>query len=218
MKQFNQQVDAYIPGKAEKSYLHTMEAGAFLPFLQAFISGVFAGLAAMIVSWALRAREPWVWGGIAWALVMMLTWFLTQRHWFTLTAERLTGIDFNRDGVLGDERPSAPREVSVRISEVTKDKQYRQTVGTLPASYEQMQKLAEGILNNKLEFTVRNFCGDKKPFSVDEFNDLREAFLKRDVDGEKLLRSKSDKDARRGYEFTEAGKQVLQGFLVENSV
>jgi hypothetical protein len=200
--------------------LHTTEAGALLLLWQAVISGVMAGAVVFFLSLTLRARDPWIWGGVTLFVVMGLAWGVSLRHWFNLTAERLTGIDLNRDGRIGEQKPPKTPEVRVRISGIDQEtRHFRETVTNFHATADQMQKLAEGILDIEFpkRFTTREWCGDGKPFSINQFNNLRAEFLTaKTFDDKPLMIEKSEKGVNRGYEFTQEGREVLERFLPEN--
>jgi hypothetical protein len=218
---FGQQADlarVEIPRNDNKEYLHTLVAGALLPFWQALISGAIAFVAALIIMLAIRSSEPFLSTGIVAVLVLAAVWLAAQWRWFTLTAERMTGVDLNRDGVIGDARRAEPRrEVRVRLQD-TRNGRYSEQVQDYPASMEQLQRLAIGILKLDAPFTVRRWCsevdGGEKVFTQAEFQELRSAFLKaRTLDNKPLLAAASKARAQKGYEFTDEGRQVLEAFL-----
>lgn len=190
---------------SNRAYLHTAGAGAGLPLAQALISGLMAGLLVLVICIISRSRYILEVSGLAMLLVTAGVWYLTQRHWFSLTdVERLTGMDLNRDGNIGEPAP----EVRVVIDRIKENGHFEQSRTSLPASQEQMQSLAQGILEYHLPFTVREWTGRGRPFSVEQFNRLRGELMRRG-----LIEAASEKDARRGFVFTPEGEQVLQGFL-----
>jgi hypothetical protein len=199
---------------AAQEYLHTPRAGTIVPILQSIISGLLVGIPVWVMAAWAGIMDAWMFGAVTFFLVTGGAWALLLRHWYSLTSlEQMTGLDLNRDGKIGAGKPQV-HEVRIRMSG-EKDGHFRETISNLPASPEQMQKLAEGILGNPpVPFTVRQWCGDKKPFSDSQFVELRTALLKaRTFDNEPLLVASSDKGARRGFEFTQQGLEVLQGFL-----
>ena len=202
--------ETYIPpALPDRHYLHTIGAGAWLPFLQATITGVILGSLALVLAFHWRVRSPWTWGGLVAVIAWALCWLMLQRHWFTLTAERLTGLDLNRDGEIG--KPTGhkqPEEVRIRISQV-KDGSFQESIYTLPGSRYQLRQLAEGLLEYNRPFTPREWTvGKYAPFTDPQFRILRAEMIKRG-----LVAPASGKDARRGFVLTVVGRRVMTGFL-----
>jgi hypothetical protein len=129
--------DIYTPQPAQpagRAYLHTPQAGAWLPFLQATITGLMIGFLTVGLLFVLDARHPWTPGLFVGLLSWAATWLLLQKHWFNLTAlERSTGLDINQDGRIGG-RPAAPAEIRVRLQEVKPDGHYQETIARLPCT------------------------------------------------------------------------------------
>ena len=206
MKTYKQEV--YTPqALPSRQYLHTTQAGAVLPFLQASITGAILGSLALILAYTWRARDPWTWGGLVAVLAWAITWLQLQRHWFTLTnLEKLTGLDLDGNGEIGNE-PQRPAEIRIKLSEINDGGHYHETVYPLPATLEQMQALAEGLTQG-LPFSERTWTGSGRPFSVNEFRALRSEMIKRG-----LLILASDKDPRQGYSLTKPGRACMRGFM-----
>lgn len=192
--------------KQDKRFLHTVQAGAWLPLLQSTITGALAGILMLILAIQFRWRDAWIHGLIFWVVIQGITWLYLQRHWILMTFERVAKIDLNRDGRKGAAPVQEIPEVRVRIEHIKQDGHYQQDVVNLPASLEQMRALAEGITSG-LSFTERNFTGSGRPFSIDQFRALRSEMIRR-----KLLTLEGSKDARQGFKLTEEGKAVLDGF------
>lgn len=191
------------PPMPTREYLHGMTAGAWLPLAQAGISGGI--VAAVILALALygRARSPLVWAVSGGLLVMGLSWLRLQRHWFRLTSlESLVGVDLDQDGQIG----ANASPVCIRLQEIKGDGHYQETRYTLPATQEQLESLAAGILRGE-SFSESVWTGKGRPFSVSEFRGLRAELIRRG-----LVALANPKDSRQGYAFTVAGRQVLQGF------
>jgi hypothetical protein len=195
---------------AGRQHLHTLTAGAWLPFLQSSLTGVITSTVVVVIAYALRARFPWSWGGALGVIAWALTWYQLQKHWFSLTAlEQVTGLDINRDGVIGDpDQVPESRIIHVRMDETTKAGHFHQVRFDLPASSTQMQELAIGVLQEGRPFTHREWTGAGAPFSDAEFRALRNEMIRRE-----LMAPASGKDARQGYVMTDAGRQVLESFL-----
>lgn len=196
--------------KQDTRHLHTVQAGAWLPLLQSTITGGLGGILMWIVAIQFRWRDAWFHGIVFWFVVETVTWLYLQRHWILMTFERISQIDVNQDGRIGAEpraQDQAIPEIRVRIEHIKQDGHYQQDVINLPATWEQMHTLAEGITSG-LPFTERNFTGSGCPFSVNQFRALRSEMLRRG-----LLSLGGAKDARQGFQVTDEGKAVLDGFL-----
>ncbi len=199
------------PQPSNRQYLHTTTAGAWLPLAQATITGAILGLAVLVIGLMMRTRHPENIALVVGLLTWAATWLLLQRHWYSLTdLEKLTGIDLDGNGTVGRTRTEPPPEVRVRISEVKDDGHFQQNVISLPASLDQLQTLAAGLLAGD-PFSERTWTGSGRPFSVNEFRALRTELLKRG-----LLAVASPKDARQGYVLTAVGRQGMRCFMPDS--
>lgn len=117
--------------------------------------------------------------------------------------------DLNGDGVIenGASGRTEPRIVKVQLTHI-KDKGSLEIANiALPCTDSQLRILAEGLLND-IPFTEGAWTGNGKPFSVAELKLLRTVMLTRE-----LIKPRSEKDSRQGYELTEDGKAVMQGAI-----
>jgi hypothetical protein len=194
---------------AGRQHLHTLTAGAWLPFMQASMGGFITFMVIGICGSVWRMRSPWSWGAVFGSLVWGFAWMALSRHWFSLTSlEQVTGIDLNRDGFIGTP-PAAPvqdRTVHVRLSETSKGNLH-ETRFDLPATFEQLHALADGLMRGNT-LSERNWTGAGRPFSINEFRVLRTEMYKRG-----LIGLSSPKDGRQGYELTRAGMAVMRQVL-----
>lgn len=78
----------------------------------------------------------------------------------------------------------------------------------LPASPRQLEQLATGLMIAGDPFSQRRWTGKGRPFSINQFNSLRDEMLRRS-----LIRLINDKDPRQGYELTGMGRSVIKRFL-----
>ena len=213
----------FIPIQREspkgRQHLHTMEAGAWLPFVQASLTGIILGVVILVCAFTWRWQDPWSWGAIIGALSWGITWMALQRHWFSLTAlEEVTGLDLNRDGVIGENQGAGPaplqpednpRIIQVRLNETRSNGHLvAQRRYEIHASDKQMAALAKGLIEDNRPFTVREWCGDGRPFSGVQFSRLRAEMMRAE-----LLEMKSDKASQRGFVLTPAGEDFLTEFL-----
>lgn len=200
---------------AERAYLHTMIAGAFLPFFQSLMLGAVVAIAtwliAALVFDAIDPHKPAIlFGVLAWAFML----FRLLRHWINLT----TITDFIRDvaddGQLNDSihdhevQPEAP---ILRIQLIKNDGHISDEI-KLPASREQMTTLAMG-LHNGMPFSEKMWTGSGKPFSSNQFRSLRDVMLKRG-----LAEYVNEDDPRQGICLTDAGQTVLDSFLPHSPI
>jgi hypothetical protein len=206
---------------SNKAFLHTREAAAWVPLAQSVITAVIFGLVLTVglslVLDAANVRRWWLWslgcGSMTALLTMCAMWWMLVRHWFRLTnLERLTGIDFNRDGVIGEEvaSPAARNdmeeaEMKVTLNRISEAGHFSGNYFNLPCRPSQLRELAEGLLDGR-PFTEREWTGAGKPFSSAAFRGLRSELLKQG-----LIELASEKDARQGYVLTDDGA----GFMGE---
>ena len=203
MKTYRQETYTPQPAQPDRQYLHTTQAGAWLPFTQATLTGVILGVAVAVLGLILRTQHPETPGLVIGLLAWAGTWLQLQRHWFSLTGlEKLTGLDLDNNGTIGE-----PPEIRVRISEVNDGGHYHETIAHLPATLEQMQALAAGLLAGD-PFSERTWTGSGRPFSVDGFRALRSELIKRG-----LLAVASPKDPRQGFILTAVGRQTMRAFI-----
>ena len=202
--------------QSDRRYLHTLTAGAWLPVVQSLITGIIVFVLVLVIGLMFRFRSPWAWSVVIGGLAVVMTWFILAKHWYKLTdLETWTGIDFNRDGVIGDYLPNPTRrdEVRVYVSEITAAGHVtgNQKIIDFPCSGEQLQQLAEGLLNG-VPLAERGWTGAGRPFSTAGFRSVRAELIKRG-----LVALASDKDTRRGYVLTVAGRNILARLLEELS-
>jgi hypothetical protein len=192
------------PSYAERQFLHTFMAGAILPLVQAFITGVIVFIVAL--TFALRAgvMDPFSWPITLGVVVFGGMWLGLQRRWLTLTnLERILNVDINQDGEIGE--PKSKEPVVIRIDRITNG-HYQSSTVRLPASEEQLMELAHGFETHR-PFTEREWTGDGKAFSSDEFRALRREMLRRE-----LIMRKSARGTKPGYVLTADGVEVMKNY------
>jgi len=198
-----------------RPYLHTIEAGMKLPLMQSMIWGLLAMAVALVI--VLSGSPIWpdslVYPAGAFIAGAALAWWNYQAHWFKLSnIEKFTGLDLNRDGKIGNETPLPRRVIPVQINEITAQGHLRVSkMFDLPATPEQMEMLAYGLLRQNIPFTFREWSGKGKPFSDNEFENLRSEMIKRG------LVAASGAEARRGLVLTVIGRRVIADFLPERA-
>lgn len=183
----------------------TIEAGVSIPLYASAVWGVIAAVVGMAVALLVHASF-----NVA-ALVFFLTlvagftaaWTQYQRHWLRLsTIERVTGLDLNHDGAVGD---ASPREIRIRLQ----DSPTHEEVIHLPEA--QLQKLA-GCIQQGYKLTERELAGRGKPFSLNEWKGLRDELRRRG-----LMVEASPKAPQQGYTWTAKGRAVMRGVMLDIS-
>jgi hypothetical protein len=206
MRTFNNDV-ANISTSAH-DYLHRSET-VKVQFINAAISGLIIGIIAIVCGYMWRWRNPWMAGLIIGLIVLAVTWFILQNSWHR---QQWVGLVSNTQPAQPEmaQKPLPVRSIPFQMNRVTE--QGHVTAGErfeLPFTEEQAIALADGMLNEGMHFTVREWCGAGKPFSADEFKVLRAEMLK-----QKLLLQVSTKDSRAGgYRLTDAGEALLRECL-----
>ena len=205
----------FIPVKREspdkRQHLHTLEGGARLPLAQTVGAGVIVFIAITILAYCFRWRDPLKWGAVTGSVAMLWTGYSIIRHWFNLTSleklETFTGMDLNKDHYVGKPPEDTKRIVTVQM--VSADRRQWNTFD-LPATEDQLKALATGLLRNTT-LSERNWTGNGRPFSIQEFLDLRSEMLKRG-----LIMQINPKDPRQGFDLTEAGRQLMKYYNSQN--
>lgn len=200
---------------AERQYLHTLVAGALLPLAQSTIAAVVVAVGAWTIAYFVFDMLDSYKAGI---LFFAVTWIYMiwklQRHWLSLTTiEQIIQYDINNDGVIGEPQPveQKPRRVVIQLDTVKEDGHYQ--VGdlsariTLPCADDQLHTLAMGLIDGGMSFSEKQWCGKGKPFSTDEFRELRAEMKKHG-----LTEYVNEKDHRQGIRLTDAGKAVMQEY------
>lgn len=192
------------PNYADRQFMHTFLAGAFLPLVQATITAVMAGVGTLITLYLFGAIDLLKPSLIVTAIVEVLTWLYLQRRWLNLTSfENFIGVDLNGDGRIGTP-VKEPEQFVIRLDEITADQHYRSRRIDSVISKEQLAVLARGLLNG-ISFSERSWTGAGKPLSINEFRGLRSMWLKHG-----LLEIASDKDNRQGFALTDQGWAVME--------
>jgi hypothetical protein len=207
VNKFNMEAHAIAPvEREERSYLHTTRAGVAVPFSQSVVTATIACLLFFAVAWAFGWRHVEKLGLMIFVVVLAWDWWSHRQRWFDLTRSNQPKVQI--ESVDHDNDPATPRIVRIQIDK-SEDGQVKQwKLFDLPATDEQMSALATGLLNGHRPFSEREWAGAGRPFSSNEFRDLRAELIKRE-----LITLKSEKDPRQGYVLTDDGKSVFEQFL-----
>lgn len=195
---------------ADPVQFHTMHTGVSLPLAWTFISAALAALAVSGIALLFGAEWPLA-GKLFLGMFMAglcagwaLFWNVVRGDWLrTLQRiEPLLGKDLDGDGRVGP-----AKLVQARIVHET-DGQFtgRKTIN-LPASPEQIKRLAHGVIDLKMTLAERNWTGKGRPFSLNEFRKLRYVMVSRG------LATGSDKGTNQGFSLTDDGMIVLEEVL-----
>jgi len=178
----------------------SVAADVGVPFLLALASATVTFAAVGIVAIALR----WSVGvpAVAAALALFLVWFWRLMKWESLlwATERITGVDLDRDGEVGE---PGRRTVQLEISNADEpgSLRYLNIPDALFAKLPGVAlKLAAGT-----PFSEGAMTGKGRPLSRSEFHQLRDLFMERGV-----VAWKDERHPTLGIEFTSYGKRVIR--------
>lgn len=196
------------PTEQDRAHLFTTGAGVGLPLAQAAITGLLFGLAVWIYAALLKVAEAWRWGAGFAVGVAVLTWLILLVRWSDLTRpiEKLTHLDINRDGLIGD----LPVRPVVRV-EVRSNEGKRAQFADIPTTHPKMIAFAKGVINGT-PISESNWTGKGKTFSIDEFRAVRDVFLSRG-----WMRWKNNEFHDQGLELAPFGREVMRTFANETA-
>lgn len=196
------------PPYSDRQFLHTYQTAAWVPLVQASVNAFMAMVLMAAILFLLEVslydypKPLLITGAITW----VLSWGYSLRRWFSLTAlERRLQIDLNGDGKVEEIKPAG--SVRVQIDEVKANGHVEQSkLFTLPCSEEDLAVIAAWTRAG-VPFSEREYTGKGKPFSRDSFRELRSEMLKRG-----MLAPSSLKSNNQGYDWTRAGRAVLEHY------
>lgn len=188
---------------ADQSYLHTPQVGAILPLIQAVITGLVITMPIAVMLFKFNATDLFLWSLFIFCSVTAGMWTYLWLHWLGLTLERVTGIDINGDGVIGDEIV-----VPVRVDiEQTDGNSHTTTRASFP-SERKLVAVADAIVNCGASFSVREIVEKRKLLSRSEFEDMRAEMVSRGI-----IAMKNAEFPQLGYDVTRAGRAVFRDLL-----
>lgn len=196
----------YQPTNAEKQFLHTYTAGAMLPLTQASITAALVFVGSFVVAYVVfDAVDPLKPSVVLAVIAWIGTWLTRQRLWINLASfERMTGIDINNDGIIGDAEQTPKRDpIVVRVDDV-KNGHYKSNTHKFPdwLTDEQLTALSNGLINLHRPFSRREWTTRARVFSDDQYRELQRIFIKYGM----LQNSKN------GFELSDIGKATMKQF------
>jgi len=186
----------------------SVAADVGVPFLLALASATVTFAAVGIVAIALR----WSVGvpAVAAALALFFVWFWRLMKWESLlwATERITGVDIDRDGKVGE---PGRRTVQLEISNPEKPSGL-QYLNVPEEMYPKLIEVASRVIMSSTPFSQATMTGKGRPLSRNEFNDLRDLFVARGV-----AVWRDENHPQRGIRFTPYGMSVMRRLLEKES-
>ena len=189
--------------------LHTYQAGALLPGLQALLSGLFfSGVVGGVLWWtgAEKAGTYLLAGGFGCAF---LVWLVLLRQWVQLVNHREGIVKTPRVQVIEPEHQHQPSSVRVELIEET-NSYWHGAFLDLPVTHEQLRLLASGVQSGS-SLSENAWCGSNRPFTKSQFHQLRDELLKRG-----WLTWRNQSAPAQGVEVTNVGRRVFS-YLAEGN-
>ena len=193
----------------ETDYLHKKEAGWETPLKQSIITGV--GASSIPTLLMIRAKVSPVdiltWSLVIFFAVALAVWLYILWAWFALTMERVTGLDLNRDGVIGS-KPGPEIVRPIRIDMQSTPNGYPQTTIARFPSERKLIAVAEAVINQEAAFSFGEIVTNRRLCSQSEFKSIQEEMLARGI-----VAYKNPEFPKLGMEITEAGRVVFMDLL-----
>ncbi len=188
----------------------TLESDVLTPVLQtAFTGAIGAAIGGAAAAIAAQPR-PWAFALGAGAVALAATWaaLLTDHRRLLWEIERITGQDFDGDGVSGDpvhvEVEPEPRVTRVEVTEKRANGNTRIRYTDLPVKDSELEAIARAVLERREPFSQR---GLGNVLSQEQYSETYERMIDAG-----LLRYRG-KSARAGVELTGSGRAFLSQYL-----
>ena len=194
-------------GYSDRQFLHTQTAAVTVPLMQSAVTGGIVLGVALVIALVNRARDPFTAPLVLGVVTFGAMWFTLTRRWMSLTRlEQMTGMDINRDGIVGNEKveAEAPRFVKVQISQVKDNGHYQADIVQLPEA--QLEKLVRA-LRADVPFAESAMAGKGKAFSVPEYRKFLHEMIKRG-----LARYRNEAAPKQGVELTDQGLALVEQY------
>lgn len=199
----------YQPTNAEKQFLHTYTAGAMLPLTQASITAALVFVGSFVVAYVVfDAVDPLKPSVVLAVIAWIGTWLTRQRLWINLASfERMTGIDINNDGIIGEAETTPKRDpIVVRVDDVKNGRYQSSSMYEFPnwLTDEQLSTLAHGLINLNRPFSRREWTTRLRLFSDNQYRELQSFMIKRG-----LIEPSTDRSSNGGFILSDAGRAVM---------
>lgn len=198
--------------KRPDSNLHTFPISIFIPFGQAVLTGVVAGVLSFAFALTFHKAKPFLW--LLWGFLIptALLWILLLKRWVKLTdwlptVERITNLDINRDGQIGARGPMQvvePKRLTITVRDVHDQGHLSVMRYDLPVDEKQLHKFAVGIKQG-VSLAEANWIGPSNPFTRDEYRAFRGELIRR-----RWVELANHKAANQGFQMTRAGQAVMR--------
>lgn len=184
--------------------LHTFKAGALIPGVQAFLSGVFFSLVVVGVCLLVGKEKAGVYLLVGGSGCAFITWLVLLRHWLRLV-DACAGIQPVQ--VVEPTPVFQPSTVRVELIE-QENGAVRGEYLNLPVTPSQLRLLAEGVVSGS-PLSENAWCGSARPFTKAQFHQLRSELIERG-----WLCWRNLNAPAQGVEVTHVGRRVFT-FLSE---
>lgn len=202
------------PLKRPDSDLHTILIAAIIPLIQSLLTGLVIGSLVFALALHFDAEKPWAWGLWGFLLSGSGMWIFSIQRWYKLTdwlptVERMTNLDINRDGRIGDRLPSVdvvpdPKQITVTVRDVHDQGHLSVMRYDLPVDEAQLGAFAVGV-GQGVSLAEANWIGPSNPFTRDEYRAFRKELIRR-----RWIELANHKSAKQGFQMTEAGRAVMR--------
>ena len=186
---------------ARESNIHS---DVLVPLAQASITGTLIGASASAIFLLLVSKDTDVAVyifSVTFVLVTAVVWMqlMRDRNQLLWKVERLTGKDFNGDGVVGE-----PETLRIELSAVNEHGfQYMETLD-IPGSASKFREFACGVLSGRA-ISIASWTGQGGLYSKREFVALRDELLKRG-----WLKWRNPHAPAQGVTLTRKGRSALE--------
>lgn len=193
-----------------------MTLTVIIPLVQSVITGLLAGLLAVVLLRLANVQNPGMLALAAGLAVTLGRWLPLARRALHVY-ELATGADLDLDGAIGEPEtdqnqpnptaqawpPAQLQPAPVRVVLETPDQRHTSIID-LPGKPDQVQALARGLLAGD-PLTHAHWTGAGQPFSRAEFEQLRGELIRRG-----LATWRNQGNRANGAELTPAGRAVMR--------
>jgi hypothetical protein len=200
--------------KRSNSNLHTFPISIFIPFSQAVLTGIVAGILAFAFALTFNKNTPLIWLLWGFLLPTALLWMMLLKRWIKLTdwlpaVEKMTNLDINQDGRVGHKMPSMdvvpePKQLTVTVRDIHDQGSLSVMRYNLPVSEKQIREFSLGVKQG-VSLAEANWIGPAHPFTRDEYRAFRGELTRK-----RWAELSNHKSANQGFQMTSAGQAVMR--------